>query len=247
MRSIGRGILLPVITACAVLFSVSCSESQPPGAPKPPSQHTDDKVWTSDEVAKDPTGYMKWADAKVAKQVEDRRQRIRVLNEKLQSVNAKQKSMQQNLSDAANIRSRLETAIRRADDEERYPIQMAGRKFTKAEAQAMIAQTLKYEEDRRSLSTAYDQAVNRLKGMLVVLNGEIGELNRLREKMELDLEAVKLTQSLEDLEKLRRTEADISGYAKALGTMADDSLVDTLPDDKGVDPSKVELEMFIKN
>ena len=245
MKSIFRSHLLLVLTASAVLFLTSCSESQKPEGPKPPPP-AEDKVWTSDEVAKDPTGYMNWADAKVAKQIEDRNRRIRTLNEKLESVEGKQKSMQQNLLDTANIRSRLETAIRRADDEDRFPIQIAGRKFTKAEAHAMIEQTLKYEQDRQPLSGAYDQAVSRLKGMLAVLNREIGELNRLREKMALDLEAVKLTQGLEDLEKLRKTEADISGYAKALGTMADDSLMDSLPDEKGMDSSKVDMDMFMK-
>jgi len=250
MNMIARCILALATVVTTVMLTRGCSQEQPgnpnkdKGTPKV-SSIPDDKVWTAEEVAGDPTSYMNWADSRIGRQIEDRQKRISSIAGKIKDVELRYQLMRDNLSDTSNIKSRMEMAIRRAEDEDRWPIQMAGRSFDKTEANKIIAQTTRYLEDRKPLASAYDQAIERLSGMHGVLSREIGELNRLREKMALDLEAVKLTQGLEDLDKLRKTEANIAGYAKALGSMADDSLIDAFPDTKDSN-SKVDIDTFMK-
>ncbi len=249
MKMFLRCILALVIVSGTVALTRGCSQEQPEqprgkGNTQPPAI-PDDKVWTAEEVAADPAAYMNWADGRIGRQIDDRQKRIGAITGKITDVQSRHQAMRDNLSNTANIKSRMETALRRAEDEDRWPIQMAGRSFDKAQAQKIIAQAARYLEDRKSLASAYDQAIERLKGMHGVLSREIGELKRLREKMALDLEAVKLTQGLEDLDKLRKTEADIAGYAKALGSMADDSLISAFPDPQEGD-AKVDIDTFMK-
>lgn len=247
MKMFLRCILALAIVLGTVMATRGCSQEQPAKPTDKPkvSAIPDDKVWTADEVAADPTAYMNWADGRIGRQIEDRQKRINAITGKIKDVESRYQSMRDNLTNTANIKSRMEMAIRRAEDEDRWPISMAGRTFDKTEAQKIITQTTRYLEDRKPLASAYDQAIERLNGMHNVLSREIGELKRLREKMDLDLEAVKLSQGLEDLDKLRKTEADIAGYAKALGSMADDSLIDAFPDPQGSE-EKVDMNTFMK-
>ena len=248
MNMIFRSIFALAIVLGTVLLTRGCSQqehAEQPKAKNQPPSIPDDKVWTAEEVAADPTAYMNWADSRIGRQIDDRQKRIQSITGKLKDVESRYQSMRENLDNTANLKSRMETALRRAEDEDRWPIQLGGRSFEKAEAQKIITQTTRYLADRKPLSSAYDQAIERLKGMQGVLSREIGELKRLREKMALDLEAVKLTQGLEDLDKLRKTEANIAGYAKALASMADDSLIDAFPDPAD-DDVKVDVDTFMK-
>jgi hypothetical protein len=241
--------LILVVLAVAAILSFNRgggTDTPAPGNPAkvPGKTYPADKVWTAEEVSADPTGYMGWADAKVGKQLEDRESRLKTLNTRLAEIEKRQQSMRDNLRDTENIRSRLGMAIRRAEDEDRWPVQMGGRKFEKEEALTIMEQSARYIEDRRPLSSAYDTTVNRLRGMAEALKKEVGEFKRLREKMALDLEQVRLTQSMDDLNKLRKSEAEITGFAQALGTVADENLTDNLPDTKA--EAKVDIDSFLK-
>lgn len=228
-------LLLVVATGCAREEEKRAAE----GPKYPP-----DKVWTAAEVSADPSGYMSWADAKIATQVADRQIRIKSVAEKLSQIETRQQSMRDNLSEMQNISNRFTTAIRRAEDEDRWPVQVAGRKYDRKEAKAVLDQTQKYIEDRKPLSAAYDTAVARLRSISDGLNNEVAELNRLREKMALDLEAVRLTQSMDDLTKLRKSEAEIASYAKTLTTVPEDQNV-VLPELQGRDLERVDLEALL--
>ena len=239
MRTSRRNSLAFLLLALWLL--AGCDNSSGTREPKPPSP---DKQWTAEEVAGDPAGYMRWADAKVAKQIDDRRVRINQLDARLKDVEVRQQTMTENVKDMANIQKRMETALRKAEDEDRWPVVMAGRKFDKAEAVAIIEESKRYIEDRKSLATAYEQAVEKLKNAVGTLGKEIEDLTRLREKMALDLEAVKLSESMDGLEKLRKAETEIASYAKALKEVTDDS-TGALPDDKGKDGTRVDVEAFL--
>lgn len=236
------------VALAAMVFLAGCEQEKPldPPPTPPPKVASPDKVWSPEEVAADPTGYMNWADAKIGKQIEDRTARIKSLSGRLNEVEMRHQQMRTNLSDMLNIQNRMEMAIRRAEDEDRWPLQMGGRKFERTEAVAIVEQSKKYIEDRKPLAQKYDQAVTRIKSMTSSLNKEIQELNRLREKMALDLEAVRLTQGLEDLDKLRKTEAEITGFATAVGSAADYSIMDVMTEDLTKDPGKVDLDSMLK-
>jgi len=249
MNTTGRSILM-LLSAAAFAVSAGCSDGNK-DKPAPPAtdkaavpKHAPDKEWTAEEVAADPTGYMNWADAKISKQIDDRAVRLKSLNGKLADIETRRRTMSDNLRDMANIASRMDMAVRRAEDEDRWPVQMAGRKYDRDEALAIIAQAKKYVADRQSLSGAYDQAVGKAKSMASVLGSEIAELKRLREKMALDLEAVRISESFEDLEKLRKTEQEIIGFSKALGAMADESITESLPD-TAKDVERVDMDAFM--
>ena len=237
---------MALLTASAAV-GTGCSkrDADKPASARARATYPPDKVWAADEVAKDPDGYMSWADAKVGLQLEDRRLRLRSIGDKLAQIESRQKAMSDNIKETENIRNRLTTALRRAEDEDRWPLQMAGRKYERAEAMAILDQTKKYLDDRKPLAAAYETAVGRLQGMINALNKEVGDLNRLREKMALDLEAVRLTQSIDDLNKLRKSEQEITGYASAVGAMAADSISENLPDLQGKDVRPVDIDSFL--
>jgi hypothetical protein len=48
------------------------------------------------------------------------------------------------------------------------------------------------------------------------LTKEIEDLGRLRERLSLDLERVRLNKGIEELDQLRQTESEIAAYAKVL-------------------------------
>lgn len=245
MMTAPRPLILAVLLVATMVGGCKKSDSGKPATAPAVATYPPDKVWTAEEVAKDPDGYMRWADAKVGRQLEDRKTRLRSIGEKLAQIESRQKAMSDNLRETENIRSRMATALRRAEDEDRFPVQMAGRKYERAEAIAILEQTKKYIDDRKPLTAAYETAVSRLRGMTDALNGEIGELNRLREKMAIDLEAVRLTQSIDDLNKLRKSEQEITGFASAVGAMAADSISENLPEVKGGDVRPVDIDSFL--
>jgi hypothetical protein len=249
MKLNGSNILLTFLAGVALTAAVGCCagcKSQPPAPPpKTAAVAPADKEWTPDEIAKDPESYMKWADAQVAKQIGDRKSRLASLSARLVDIQAKRQTLQEKLDAVKNIHDRMETAMRRADDEDRWPLQMGGQSYEQSEAKAIVEQSSKYIEDRRSLAVAYDQAVEKVQAMSVLLTAQVEDLNRLRERLALDLERVRLSQGMEELENLKKTTAEISGYAKTVGTMADETLNETLPEDKSKESDKVDIESML--
>jgi len=221
---------IAVLTLVALATALAgCGKGGPP-APAGPSATArtapdPDRAWTAEEISGDPQGYMTWADAKIQRQVSDREKRQKSLSARLAEVRLRQRNLDQSIRDVENLCARMKAAMQRAEDEDRWPLKLGGRSFSAGQAGAVIAQTQKYVEDRRPLLGAYDGAVARLEDAERALRKDIEALQSLRERLALDLERVRLNVGMEELGVLRETESEIAGYARALGQMADESLI----------------------
>lgn len=228
-----RKIVIIVIVAVGLLLvAKACVEWAQHSSAKPVKPvAAKDKNWTAEEIATDPEGYMLWADARVAEQVSDRNTRMAAVSSRLAAIKEKQNALLEDIQGAQNICTRMQQAVSRAEDEDRWPAVMGGRTFDKAKAAAVIEAARKHAEDRKPLEQSYQQAVDKMETNLNLLHKDIEQLNRLREKLSLDIESVRLNKNVEEVAKLRKTEQEIAGYSKTVGAMADDSTTNSLPPD----------------
>jgi prefoldin subunit 5 len=214
-------------------------------APPPPPKHAADKVWTPEEMAQDPEGYLRWADAKVQAQAAQCDTRLRTLQDRLDQVRSRQADLKQKMDDARNIHDRMEQALRRSEDEDRLPVRMGGRSFTTEEGRQIVAQSLQWIQDRQSLERAYDEAVAKLQSAAADLRAKIDAMGRLRERLALDIEKVGIDRSVAELERLSQTQAEIGGFSKALTSSEETIGLSNLPPaDK--EAAKVDIDSFLK-
>lgn len=222
-----------VVLALATLVSACGRRAPPPPAAPPTAAVTVDvepeRVWSAEEITQDPAGYLKWADARIGRQLADRTARLQRVDARRTELALKQRDFDANLSGIANLNRRLQQAIQRADDEDRWPAVVGGQSFDAARARTVIAQTARYVAERQPMADAYRQAVVRLDDARETLRRDIEQLRSLRERTALDLERVRVSQGLDELAALRRTEGEIATFAAALGQMADESLLATPP------------------
>lgn len=224
--------------ACLALATAGllagCPSGKKPAAPakKPANTVPLDKVWTTDEIAQNPEGYMTWAGAKMESQVNDRKSRLKAVEDRLDAIQKRQEALKTRLGEARNVQMRMEQAVQRAEDEDRWPASMGGRTFTRDEAQAVTRQAQQYIDDNRSMGEAYDKAVARAQAAVESLRKDVATLSQYRERLELDLGNIRLSEGMTQIDQLRKKEQEISSFAKSLGTMADESLTEKLPDEK---------------
>lgn len=221
----------------------ACDQQAPPA---PPPTAPAKAEWTADEIAADPEGYMTWADGRIQEQIDDRQRRLASLSDRLIEVERRQTTFNQRLTAVRNVHDRFETAIRRARDEDRWPMRIGGQSFDESRALAILSQAKQYLEDHGPLAEAYASALARLRQAHGQLQRDVEQLRRLREKLALDLERVRLNQGLEELSQLRRTEQELAGFTAAVGQMADDAamLHQLPPEDR---PGRhVDLEQLIQ-
>jgi DNA repair exonuclease SbcCD ATPase subunit len=216
-----RVFLIALTVALSSLGGCGRKQSSPAAATTQPSQN---KQWTSDEIAKDPQGYLVWSDAQIQNQIQQRNDRLKMLSERQSAIAARQKELKDNLDAVENVRNRLEQAYQRAQDEDRWPVQMAGRKFERAKAQQILDDTAKYLQDRKPLADDYDQAIQKMTDTGRRLQDDIDSLKRLHEQLALNLEQIRMRQGMEELDQLRKTESELAEFSKMLGS--NDSMVD---------------------
>jgi hypothetical protein len=239
-------IVLAALLMLAAGLSAGCKKPAPPPAPAPPVAD-DKKEWTPQEIAANPDAYLQWADRKIKRQIDQREQKRTSLGDRLDKLKTRQQTLAENIANATNYRNRIETAARRSEDEERVPFKVGGLSFDQDSAKAAMAKLAQYVEDHKPLEGEYAKAVGDMEQMIAVLGSDLEKLGRAREKLALDIERVRLNQSMEDLDRLRKTEEEIAGFDKALNKMAtEESLsLDRLPaDDKA--SQKVDVENLLK-
>jgi hypothetical protein len=208
---------------------------------------TVEENWSAEAIAANPQGYMRYADGRIQIQIEDRQRRQATLADRLQQIEARKAEVDAKFADVTNIRDRFATAIRRAQDEERWPVKIGGRTFDAGQAGAVLAQAQQYLEDNGPLAREYAAATDRLRSAQTDLQRDLDQLKRLRERLALDLERVRLHQGMEELGLLRQTEQEISGYAQSLGQMADEaSLTQTLVREAAPPKRHVDLEALMQ-
>lgn len=188
----------------------------------PPPPVPQKKEWTPEDIAKDPQGYLVWSQQQVAEQIKGREQRLAQLSAKRADFVKKQSTLMTQITDAENFHNRLKTALQRAEDEDRWPVRMAGNTYDKAKAQELIELTRDWVEDRRPLADAYNTSLAKMDAAANVLKSDIQKLRQLNEKLALDLERVKINDSLADLDKLRQTESQLASMSQTLSQLSDE-------------------------
>lgn len=182
-----------------------------------------DGGWTPERIAGDPAGYLQYAGGRVASQIQARKEKLAQLSTQRADVGARAQSLGTKVADAQNIIKRMKTAMQRADDENNWPVKMAGRTFEQPKAEAVIQSLEQFVADRQSLVQAYDGAMSRIASVEATLKADIENLMHMREKIGLDLERVRLNQNLAELGDLHKTENELAAFAKTLADMSDDA------------------------
>ncbi len=225
----GRPIphLLAAAFVC-VLCTAGCGRPPPDTVPPPQAE-----AWTPGRIAADPDGYLQFADAGIRQQVALREQRLADLDARRAAIEQKSAGLLKQVEDAGNIATRLATAIRRAEDEERWPLKFAGRSFSRDKANSVLSATTAYAAERKPLAAAYADALQRIEAAQRTLRNDLAGLAQMREKIALDLERVRLNAGMAELAELRQTEAKLASFSATLAGMTDDPLADptaTVPD-----------------
>ena len=197
--------------------------------------------WTSDEMAADPEGYLQWADQNLAAQIETRRQRIATVTQRVGELEARRTGFGTNLDDVRNIEKRLADALRKAEEEDRLPVRMGGRTFERDKAKAILVELNRLLGERSPLQQTYEDGLARLRQVEAGLAADMTRLTALRDKLAIDLEQVRVSHGVAELEQLRTTEAEISHYAKILGSIAEET-AGALP----AAPPPVDLEKLLE-
>ncbi len=192
------------------------------GAPVKPAQPPRRTSWSTEEMAADPEGYLLWADGELAAQVATRQERVTSVDARRNELAQRRQGFGTNLADLENIEKRLATAMRKSDEEDRLPIRMGGRTFERDKAKAILAEMRRLIDERGPLRRTYDDGIARLDQITGGLKADIARLSTLRDKLAIDLEQVRVSHGVAELEKLRTTEAEIAHYSKILGSMAEE-------------------------
>ncbi|MCE9614652.1 MAG: hypothetical protein K8T26_10280 [Lentisphaerae bacterium] len=197
-------------------------------APKASEQGVPEGGWTPEAIAADPAGYLQHADGAIGTQIEGRRQKLAQLATTRASIDARAQALNTKVSDAENVIKRLTAATQRAEDEDNWPVKMAGRTFDQAQADAVRQSLTQFVADRQDLVRAYRDALNRVNATESKLKADIEQLSRMREKISLDMERVKLNQGLAELGDLHRTETELASFAKTLADISDEAMLGRL-------------------
>ena len=177
--------------------------------------------WTPEKISANPAGYLQFAGNKVGAQIAGRKQKLNELASQRADVETRAQALKTKVSDATNIANRMRTAIQRADDENNWPVKMAGRTFDQSKAEEIIKSLQQFGADRQSLVQAYDDALSRISSTEAAIKADIENLEHMREKVGLDLERVRLNQNIAEMGDLHKTENELAAFAKTLADMSD--------------------------
>jgi hypothetical protein len=184
------------------------------------------QAWTPEQISKDPAGYLKFADAEIVRQRSEREARIEKIEASSKMIAERSEKLRQDIRDASNIQKRLQAAVLRADEDEAWPITFAGRKLDRAKAVAIADASQRFVTSRASLSSDYEQALLKIDAMEQSMRSDLVELSRLREKLALDMERVRLNQGISEVAELRKSVDALSGFATSLADTTDNPLDD---------------------
>ena len=227
--------------ALALGLAAGCKPRPPPPPPPPPVQ----EAWAPERIAKDPEGYLAYADGQVAHQIKERETRLAALAPKKAEIVGRREAFVRNLDEIENVRRLLQRALDKAVELDEWPIKMAGRTFERERAVAILQKTTQYLEERRPLAQAYDAALDRLAGAETALRDDIEKLGRLRDKLQLDREQVSLNRNTAGLGELKQTEQELASFSHMLVTMDDPLAGAQLPSAKD-DATKVDVNVMLK-
>lgn len=235
--------LLYIFAAMLVLGAeLGCDRPANKNAPAP-SNNSQKKEWTPQEIAADPTGYLRWQDKQIERQIAEHEAKIKSLDAKKRQFVDKQKMLDANIEDVDNLRLQLERAYKRADDNDRWPAVVGGREFDRAKLDKLIPQLKKYVEDRQPMQNSYAQFMGRIDATSAKLHNDIESMKTLREQLALDLQSIELNQATADTGKLQKAQEQVASMSQTLRTMSDDPTNATVP---GEPPGRVKIDELLR-
>ncbi len=228
--------------ACC-LFTAGCPRSKPPRPVAKPAEPA--AAWTPERITQDPGGYLTFADSEIVRQIAEREARIKQIEASSISVGERADKLKQSIADAANIQKRLKVAIERGDDEQSWPIQFAGQRFERSRATAVLDASNRFVTSRTPLADEYDRALAKIGSTADSIRSDILELGRLREKLALDMERVRLNQGIAEMADLRKSVDTLSAFAVSLADTTDNPLEDLTEKARPL-AAEAELEALLK-
>ena len=215
---------LTIIMTLAAAAVIGGGCDRPPnknGGPQTPQQQSAKRTeWSAAEISKDPQGYLQWSDQQVAAQIAANERKLQSIQASRTQFSDKRNTLLENINDVVNINKRLADAVQRAEDEDRWPVRMGDRSFSREKAQTILQQTKQYVEERQPMSTKYDQFLKKLDDMAGTVRAENVRLTELREKIALDIEGVKLNQGMAEVDKLRSAESQLRQMSSAVAAIS---------------------------
>ncbi|MFI5378416.1 MAG: hypothetical protein ACHRHE_03845 [Tepidisphaerales bacterium] len=217
-------LTLIITLAVAALIGGGCDRRAKSGGSQttqqPPAKRTE---WSAADISKDPQGYLQWSDQQVAAQIAANERKLQAIQNSRTQFSDKRNTLLENINDVANINKRLSEAVQRAEDEDRWPVRMGDRSFSREKAQTILQQTKQYVEERQPMSTKYDQFLQKLDDTAASVRAENVRLAELRDKIALDIEAVKLNQGMAEVEKLRSAESQLRQMSSAVAAISSEN------------------------
>jgi hypothetical protein len=163
--------LLPLLAGCGR-----------PSAPPPVKVAEESEAsWTPEKIADEPDRYLQFADRRIREQVGQREKKLADLATRRAEVEAKSSQLLRRVEEARNLRDRLDKAILRAEDEDRWPMVFAGRSFSREKSTALREGIVAFEQQREPLATAYKDALARIDQSHRALRADIASLGQVRE------------------------------------------------------------------
>jgi len=215
----------------------------PPVGSSPAPGQTPKKEWTPEDIAKDPQGYLAWSDQQIQVQITEREKRLEMIATRRGEIGDRQTQLKSKSDEVANFRSRLQTALTRAEDEDRWPVRMAGKTFERSRAVDILKQMQLWLDDRKPLVDAYTDSVKKMDDTSANLRSDIRDLGQLREKLALDLERIRLNQGMAEIEQLRKTATQLASMSQELGKMSDEQAPILLPTARS---ASVDIDAILK-
>lgn len=170
--------------------------------------------WTTDEIASDPEGYLKWADDNIDGQIRQRREMLASISERRSQVESRQKVVADQLAEL----KRLHSLVKEAEAANRWPVRVDSRVIEKEKGVALLAQIPKQVELRLPLARDYDEALSAMAGRQSQLEEDIASLEILKQRIALDVERVRLSRDVDELAKLSRSSQEISSFTGLVGS-----------------------------
>ena len=210
------------------------------------SKSSETLEWTSEEIMKNPDGYLKKTQYYISSEIRQRQQKSEQLLQKLKSIQEKADRYTNNLSEVENIRKRFVSAIKSAHDEDRWPIKIAGKSFDQMKANKVVNDMTTYIKNNSSIAADYIKLVGSINRSISELKNDIEYLNRMNEKMALDIEKIHLGKGTDNFKDVRSRMSEMSNLSESLTSSDKDSVLESMRNSEVQGSEIVDVSEFIK-
>ena len=210
------------------------------------SKSSETLEWTSEEIMKNPDGYLKKTQYYISSEIRQRQQKSEQLLQKLKSIQEKADRYTNNLSEVENIRKRFVSAIKSAHDEDRWPIKIAGKSFDQMKANKVVNDMTTYIKNNSSIAADYIKLVGSINRSISELKNDIEYLNRMNEKMALDIEKIHLGKCTDNFKDVRSRMSEMSNLSESLTSSDKDSVLESMRNSEVQGSEIVDVSEFIK-